>query len=976
MASGVGTRAKSVLETLADLSPTTEGRGQGSTIPLEWFRWLSLGARSVFGLSEWDHVAERSPMGSPNEIWTTPGMRPSPEMFAAEIDADFGERLAAVDELRLEQRSLRVGWLFVAGRAPDGRGGTQSVFQPLVTIPVAAQRTMFRTRLVPVGDAELTPLITDSETRLRLEEHMEFGSGALLGDSVTVDDVLLQRLWRLREFAIDAGRAAGFDVNGIVSVTGGPDAMAGAREPRVVAGVAVYALHDAGGLSRAATLHAWDERQLDEWTAFHSLYLTDYEPPQDEQNHEPVESAYPLARAERSAVLRSRSEPITVISGAPGTGKSHSVVAIGLDAIARGESVLVSARSDAAVDALMSLFERAPIADPVVFGSAERRERLAVELASGRVEPASSMRLQGVVEDLDAAVQRRDDVHSSIAEQLRAEAMLEDRTHALAVARGEAPYLFDPTTDLDRIADLLRVATTDVTGWRARRQRRHARSDLEHNHGVTVGDDRDVAGLLQLARADRAAMRALDGGGISISADWDALAASGDEVRRRVGEWLAIDARAPDRFDRRSLRAVAALATALRSGRAARRVQLARLNSRDALRALPLWVGTLADVDDLLPPVAGLFDVVILDEASSIEQTLAASALLRARRAVIVGDPHQLRHVSFMSESKIQDAVVAHDLDDDPATAAALDVRRNSIYDVAAGVATVVTLDENFRSAPHLVEFVAERLYPEPIHVASRCPDTESLDCVDVIRLDGRRDDDGVVVGEVKRVITELRELLLRGARSVGVVTPFRAQADALEHAVLDAFSSSEIKQLSLRVGTAHAFQGNERDVIIISLGIGVDDKAGTWTFVEDPHLLAVLLTRARKRVVFVHSADPPPGSIVADYLDHADTPPGRPVPLGAVDDWTHQVVENLAIAGVAVVAGYPSGQHVVDICFGDRFGFLGIECRVHEDGPEAHIERHLALQRFGWQLCDAFPSRWRAYPGELVVELMQRIGR
>ena len=99
---------------------------------------------------------------------------------------------------------------------------------------------------------------------------------------------------------------------------------------------------------------------------------------------------------------------------------------------------------------------------------------------------------------------------------------------------------------------------------------------------------------------------------------------------------------------------MAALATALRSGRSARREQLSRLDDDKLTRALPLWVGTLADVDDLLPPVPGLFDLVILDEASSIDQPLAATALLRGRRAVIAGDPRQLRQVSFVADAQLR----------------------------------------------------------------------------------------------------------------------------------------------------------------------------------------------------------------------------------------------------------------------------------------------------------------------------------
>ena len=44
---------------------------------------------------------------------------------------------------------------------------------------------------------------------------------------------------------------------------------------------------------------------------------------------------------------------------------------------------------------------------------------------------------------------------------------------------------------------------------------------------------------------------------------------------------------------------------------------------------------------------------------------------------------------------------------------------------------------------------------------------------------------------------------------------------------------------MNLRVGAVHAFQVNERDVVIASIGIGTDDGPGTWRFVNDSHLFA-----------------------------------------------------------------------------------------------------------------------------------------
>ena len=61
----------------------------------------------------------------------------------------------------------------------------------------------------------------------------------------------------------------------------------------------------------------------------------------------------------------------------------------------------------------------------------------------------------------------------------------------------------------------------------------------------------------------------------------------------------------------------------------------------------------------------------------------------------------------------------------------------------------------------------------------------------------------------------------------------------------------------------------------------------------------------------------------------------------------------------------------MVDVCSGDERADRAVECEVHPEGPAAHIERHLALRRRGWELAEAYRSRWGDRRGELIVELV-----
>lgn len=173
-----------------------------------------------------------------------------------------------------------------------------------------------------------------------------------------------------------------------------------------------------------------------------------------------------------------------------------------------------------------------------------------------------------------------------------------------------------------------------------------------------------------------------------------------------------------------------------------------------------------------------------------------------------------------------------------------------------------------------------------------------------------------------------------------------------------------------------HGFQGNERDVIIASLGVGRDAGAGVWRFLEDPHLFTVLATRARRRLTVLVSGEPPAGGLVDEYLARANAPPGRPSPAAAVGTWAKALADDLVRTGLEVTTAYPTGRYLVDVSFGDRATSVAVECGVHPHGGDAHIDRHLALRRTGWDVVEAHRSRWEDRAGELAVDLVNTYTR
>ena len=866
------------------------------------------------------------------------------------------DRLAAIDALHRDERLLRLGAYFLHGTVTTGPT-TRAVQVPLVSLPVRLTGTLGGFRLVPAGDLELSPLLAGHEAATELEARLALVGGA--------DPAWLR----------DAADAAGFPV---VEVLARPqfrtmDALYG------VTACALYVSRDIYAPDLRGTLRSWAARPGLDRTALAAVYGLDESTVDDHAEPEPVDdepalrSLLPLNDAQREIVRRSRTERVVVVSGPPGNGKSHAVVAAAIDAVDRGLTVLVAAQSTHAVDALGELLTRYPGPVPVLFGDAEKRDAISTELTAGLGRGHSDSAVAAGERAAAAEVERVERLEEALAAALDYEQRAQRAGRwgpLLPGLTADAAGISDPDIDLARAETLLdRAAATGQPGWWSSWRRRRAEGSLRRllRARPAVSLDR-LRTTLEAAGDVRAAADLAARGGTDLGPVWDELGAADSALAGALGRAVNLRARSGRRWRGDGRRAVSALATALRASRSQRRAALTALDGLALVRALPLWVGTVADVEDLLPPTPGLFDLVIVDEASHVDQIRAAPVLARAERALVIGDPRQLRFVSFIADVDVAATLDRHELG---AIADRMDVRRSSLFDVAAGATAVTWLDEHYRSVPHLIEFSARRFYGDRISIATRHPRNEETDAIDVARVAGDADDSGTVPAEVVAVAELIRKLAADGVTGIGVVTPFRAQADALEAMLVGDFPLAEIDRLGLRVGTVHAFQGSEADQVIVSLGLTDGDSAGRRRFASDPNLFNVMTTRARRRLVVVTALTGGAGTgLVADFLAHSERPPAAPAGNGGAGGWVGALAGELTRAGLAVRVDYPVGRWRVDLCLGAGAEAVGLICGPHPDGAAAHIERHRTLRRAGWQIIEAFPSRWDGEATGAAVEL------
>ena len=274
------------------------------------------------------------------------------------------------------------------------------------------------------------------------------------------------------------------------------------------------------------------------------------------------------------------------------------------------------------------------------------------------------------------------------------------------------------------------------------------------------------------------------------------------------------------------------------------------------LAAFPCWCVTTYAISNSLPLKPALFDVVILDEASQCDIASCFPILFRAKKAVIVGDDKQLPHLSFLEKAKEQSFLNQYNIED--RYQLLWRFRTNSMFDVANYYSTTPTLlDEHFRSPKPIIEFSNREFYGGRIKVMK--PYFDDVSPVELVEVKEAKVDTDITrnQAECEAIIKKVQDIIYENEKnpdlepvSIGIISPFRGQVELIKKAVLRVFSQETIQQHQIEIGTAHTFQGDERDVMLMSWAIAANSHSQSLMFLQKPNLFNVAITRARKRLI------------------------------------------------------------------------------------------------------------------------------
>lgn len=884
-------------------------------------------------------------------------MGPAPTLETV-ADRDKGNHLAAIDALQPSEHILRLGWLWFSGKTigPDNKEHLYCL--PAISVPVILDRGLRNRTVKPAGDPTITDLVDDPEVAAILAASANFGRGHTGPD---IPPIWLQP--ELQHWAQAVAEACQLTISQWAAPTVRPLSRKGLKGLAAIAGTGLYVSDSTPMWSRRVQLLEWSKKPTIDKSAFAAAYNLGHAgairgaPSPD---HIPTRA---LNQTQRAVLVSAVRSPITTVSGPPGTGKTHTVAEIALAAIDRGESVLVGANSTHAVEVLNDHFTSTAGPRPITFGgrsSYYSRPQILSRLNSG----VDQQHVSTARHTRDAAAADHAKLSGLIERMLVAEYQV-SRLLSDPASRLDMEDRLARAGDLNDLRDLLHEFRSD-DGVFGKLRRSGRQRELRRRLSLTSGAEPPAfrAGMADLDNY-LLARRILAEGGLTLVESFDQLTERDDALQAASARWLDAAYRSGPAVSAAGRQALSEIATAVAAGREKRRQIFASLDASALGDAAPLWLGVVRDIDDVLPAVPALFDLVVLDEASQIDQPAAAGALLRAKRAVVCGDPQQLRHVSFVGDDEMTNANVSHVA----AGGSPIDVRRNSIFDVASGAGNGFQLDEHYRCDPHLIDFSARRFYKHDLHVATATPLNHDADHIDVVEVAGTRDKSKVNHAQIDEALKLIARLIEDGVRGIGVITPFRDQADAMTKAVVKAYRADDIEDYGLAVGTVHAFQGAEHNVVIALFTLGPDESAGSWRFVNKPNLFNVMVTRARRKMIVLNSAPDPPG-LAGEYIRHADPLSRQQETKSHSRLWPTRVAAALADTGLDFWPNYFVGKHRLDFALVKDGKPTALIVEPHPEGATAHADRELALRRLGWVPRDAFESRWSERLGELAVTL------
>ena len=249
------------------------------------------------------------------------------------------------------------------------------------------------------------------------------------------------------------------------------------------------------------------------------------------------------------------------------------------------------------------------------------------------------------------------------------------------------------------------------------------------------------------------------------------------------------------------------------------------------------------------------FDYLIMDEASQVDVATGALALSCAKNAVIVGDDKQLPNV-VTSADKAQFEKIFNSYNIDKGYSFTENSFLQSVCTVIPNVPSTL-LREHYRCHPKIINFCNQKFYNGRLLIMTEDNDDENVISVHKTVV-GNHQRERMNQRQIDVIKQEVLPVCPYFDEEIGIIAPYRNQVAALRNNLADR---------AMDIATVHKFQGREKDAIIITT---VDDEV--TDFSDDPYLLNVAISRAKKQLSIVVSGNnQPKDSNIGDLIDYIE---------------------------------------------------------------------------------------------------------
>jgi superfamily I DNA and/or RNA helicase len=424
-----------------------------------------------------------------------------------------------------------------------------------------------------------------------------------------------------------------------------------------------------------------------------------------------------------------------------------------------------------------------------------------------------------------------------------------------------------------------------------------------------------------------------------------------------------------------------------------------RKQIKEAKHAVPVWIMPLSKISENFDLTNTRFDVLILDEASQSDVS-ALLAFAIARQVIVVGDDKQVTPYAVgMEMNKVQN-LIEEFLKGIPN--AVLYDGKTSIYDLAQqSFGETIRLVEHFRCVPDIISFSNQLSYEgeiKPLREASSSPYKQHTIAhrVDGARGIGKTNEEeaweiasliGAMTSDPTYEINDEKKKV-----SFGVISLLGdEQAYLIESILKEHLEPSLYQERKILCGNSSQFQGDERDIVFISM---VDSSDGTPLNLKQTNdfkkICNVAASRARNQLWVVHSLNPEielkQDDLRLRLIKHAENPKAFENILAenhakAESPFEKLVMADLIREGYKITPQWKVGAYRIDmVVIGKGNKKIAIEC----DGEKFHpieklqddIYRQMVLERLGWKFIRIRGSEYYKNPKSAMDRVFAELNK